>query len=257
MILAFVIIFGLVFGSFLNVLIYRIPNKINIAFPASHCPNCQAVIKWYDNIPILSYLLLRGKCRNCQNKISIQYLLVELAAPILVTLAYLKFDISVTFFVIAIASLIFIVIFVIDLKTLMVPDSLSYSLIGLGLGYSIYEIITKDYQFSSLLSKGIGLGFIVVFLLIILLFYKIKKIEIFGIGDIKLMVAINLLIGGYNLILGFFLAAFIGLIFAIPTIVKKKENHEIPYCPSLIIAYLLCIYFGTTIIDKLFLGLLT
>jgi leader peptidase (prepilin peptidase)/N-methyltransferase len=254
MIITFVIIFGIVFGSFLNVLIYRIPNKMNIAFPNSHCPNCQTPLKWYDNIPILSYIILLGKCRYCKEKISIQYFLVELIAPILVILAYIKFNISVTFFIIAIASLIFIVIFAIDLKTKIIPDSMNYSLIILGLGYSIYELVSKNYTFSSLLSKGIGFAFILVFLLIIFLFYKFKKIEIFGMGDIKLLIGINLLIGGYNLILGFFLAAFIGLIFAIPSI--KKKEHEIPYGPSLILAYLICIYFGTAIIDKLFMGLI-
>ena len=145
-IIAFIVVFGLCFGSFLNVVIYRLPNNMNIAFPSSHCPNCNYKLKWYDNIPVLSYIILKGKCRNCKEKISPRYMIVEILTAILILVCYLKFDLSLMFILSSIAVMVYICITFIDSKHYIIPDSLNIILgiisVVLGVAAGILLIIS-------------------------------------------------------------------------------------------------------------------
>ena len=129
----FVIVFGGLWGSFANVCIYRIPNNEGVVSGRSFCPNCKIKINWHDNIPLISYLVLGGKCRNCKKKISIQYFIVETLSIILFTLIYYKFGVTLTTLYLIILSLFFLIIFFIDLKHFIIPNILTFSLMIIGL----------------------------------------------------------------------------------------------------------------------------
>ncbi len=133
LILVFAAVFGLLFGSFLNVCIYRIPREKSIVWPPSSCPGCNARIKWYDNIPVLSYVWLLGKCRNCKQPISLQYPTVELLTGLLTFLFVWRLGISVWTFVVLAAVYALIILSVIDLEIMIIPDRFSLGLIGLGI----------------------------------------------------------------------------------------------------------------------------
>ena len=128
----FVFLITTAIGSFLNVLIYRLPLKISLVKPSSHCPNCKCKIKWYDNIPIISYIILRGKCRNCKEKISIRYLIVELLTGVISTLIFLRFGISLMSLFGILLFLLLIPLSFIDVEHLIIPDSIIIGLLVLG-----------------------------------------------------------------------------------------------------------------------------
>ena len=157
MIYPFIFIIGLCIGSFLNVCIYRLPRGQSLLYPPSHCPYCQNLIKWYDNIPLVSYLFLRGRCRFCHTPISIRYPLVETFTGTLFLFALLSHPINFTssFFLLLLKNLIFISlllpIFFIDLENQIIPNSLSYGIIVTGLLLSGF---TSSF-FPSLIGAGI------------------------------------------------------------------------------------------------------
>ena len=128
----FVIVFGGLWGSFANVCIYRFPKNEGIVTGRSFCPYCKTKINWYDNIPLISYLTLGGKCRNCKKKISIQYFIVETLSIILFTSIYYKFGVTLTTLYLIILSLSFLIIFFIDLKHFIIPNILTFSLMIIG-----------------------------------------------------------------------------------------------------------------------------
>ncbi|HEY6839450.1 MAG TPA: prepilin peptidase, partial [Geobacteraceae bacterium] len=134
----FAFIFGAVIGSFLNVCIYRLPRNESIAFPASHCPGCGATIPWYDNIPIAGYLILRGRCRSCRERISLQYPLVEALNGLLTLLLFLKFGLKPTFLILFLLSSALVVITFIDLEHQISPDVISLPGIAIGFASSFF-----------------------------------------------------------------------------------------------------------------------
>ena len=119
----FIFVVGVVFGSFYNVVVIRLPNNESIIKPKSHCPNCNHILKWYENIPILSYIFLKGKCLNCDSKISVMYPLMEFLTGVLFLISYLLFGISETFFISIILSSLVVIIFVSDSKYMIILDS--------------------------------------------------------------------------------------------------------------------------------------
>ena len=164
-----VFIYGLLIGSFLNVVIYRLPKDENIAFPPSSCPSCQARIAWYDNIPLLSYILLRGRCRSCGNRISIQYPLVELANGLLYIRFIRHFGFNIDFIFYAHMGSVLLAICLIDLKEMIIPDSLVLTILGLSIIHKAINFFVYDINPNILTSLGgllIAGGF---FLLIVLL----------------------------------------------------------------------------------------
>lgn len=241
----FIFIYGLFIGSFLNVLIYRIPKGENIAFPSSHCPRCSKKLKWYDNIPLISYILLRGSCRYCDEKISLQYPLIEFLNGILYFVLYGYFGLSMDFIFYALIASVLIAIGVIDLKDMIIPDSLVISILVLSivhkaLNYFIYGI--KANILDSIIGLLIAGG---LFLLILI----ISKGGMGG-GDITLIGVLGFVLGIpmilLNILLSFILGAMISL-FLLATRLKTKKD-PIPFGPFIICAFFIVLLYGNNII---------
>jgi leader peptidase (prepilin peptidase)/N-methyltransferase len=218
-------IFGLVLGSFANVLIYRIPLGLSIIFPNSFCPNCKAPIKWYDNIPILSYIFLSGRCRSCKAKISIIYPVVEFLCGSICVLLYFKFGLSFSFFIFLNLFFVLLVISFIDIKTTEVPDVLSYYLIISGFVLSFlnpilgFEIPLRIMN--SFIGGLIGFCFLV---LIEILGRKIFKKPAIGGGDVKIFCALGTYLGVNSIFRIMFFACVIALAYVLILGLIKKEK---------------------------------
>lgn len=249
LILIFAAMFGLVFGSFLNVCIYRIPKEKSIAWPPSFCPQCRARIKPYDNIPVLSYLILGGKCRNCKKTISVQYPLVELLTAALSVLCVWRYGLSVWTFVLLAAVYALIILSVIDLELMIIPDRFSLGLIVLGLAFAWcnpnFEGVWWQKTLSSLLGAGVGLFGV---LALALIGTWIFKKEAMGGGDVKLMGGIGALVGWEGVLSTMILASFTALVYAVFLMIvrRKKKTDPIPFGPFLSIGALVNLFYLIT-----------
>lgn len=230
-------ILGLLFGSFYNVVGLRLSKEESIAFPPSHCTKCNHQLSFFDLIPIFSYLFLKGKCRYCGCKISIKYPFFELITGILFVLCYVKFGFSLNLFVSLILCSMLVIITVSDIESYIIPDSVLL-VCGL-LIFTIYLINFKTFAFDYL-KDGI---FSFIFMYIIKLFgnFVFKK-ESMGDGDIKLMSVVGMIIGYKKVILALFMAAYLGLPYAIYVMVKKGVNHELPFGPFLSLASIILLF---------------
>ncbi|MDI6851130.1 MAG: prepilin peptidase [bacterium] len=223
----FFFLIGLAVGSFLNVIIYRLPKGISIIKPPSHCPSCGTRIKFYDNIPLISFIILRGKCRYCGSKISPIYPVVEGLTGFAFLLVYLKFNFNIF---IAIKFMIFtallITISFIDLKEKVIFDSLTIPWIGIGL---ISTLFLKDIPFLNVFLTAVISGFL--FWILRITFSKILKREAMGEGDILLI----MLISSFTGFKGAYFSMLLGSIFALLAhiIFPNKIKDEIPFGPFL------------------------
>jgi len=243
----FIFIIGLAVGSFLNVCIYRLPRGESLISPPSHCPECGSLIKWYDNIPLLSYLMLKGKCRNCSHLISPRYPLVEGLTGLFYLFAFLFHRSNGSPFILFFRDIVFISflipIFFIDLNDRIIPNSLSYSLLIVGL---LFGLLTKSFL-STLLGMGIGAG---LFLGIHLLGSFFLKEESLGVGDIKLAAGIGAFLGWKAALLCFFLSFVLGgVISGILLLAHLKGRRDrIPFAPFLVTGAFISIFFGEKLI---------
>ena len=241
-------------GSFANVLIYRLPtNKKGILIGRSVCTFCKLKIKWFDNIPIISFLALKGKCRNCKKKISLSYPFVELFSAISFIFLFVNLENYFEVIFYQIIFLILVVIIFIDLKHFIIPDELNFSLIFLALIHNFlprFSYTFNDNIFQSIL--GGVLGFTVIWL-IIFLYDRLKNVEAMGLGDAKLMAALGFFFGWQSVPFILFFSSIIGLISVIPSIINKKKNlqTQIPFGPSIIYASVLYFFKGDEIIYML------
>jgi len=234
-----ILIIGFIFGSFFNVLIYRLPKKESILFPSSHCQNCNNEIKWYDNIPILSYILLRGRCRYCEEKISIQYPIIEFLTGIIFILIIIKGGLTLFSLIYIIYFSSLLIVSVIDFKTKEINlINLIIPFVALLVGLLLYEFTDLNEEilgapFISLQQALIGsvTGGAFIFL-IRFIGSRLVKREVMGEGDIYIAVLIGFALGYklffYSMIFAgiFGLAAFL----FVPYIRKDKE---IPFAPFL------------------------
>lgn len=238
-----VFVFGLILGSFYNVVGYRLPNGISIVYPPSHCPNCNKKITWYQNIPLLSYFFLKGKCHYCHQKISVIYPLVEFTTGLLFLTAYLKYDLTFRFIISIIIISLLMIITISDTKYLVINDSV---LLG---GFFLLLITTFlsfniKYTIKSLLS-GI-LMFLVIYALRLIGNHLFKKDTIGG-GDIKLMFLIGFILGPLNSLLALFLSSFLAFPISLYNYLKHKEN-VIPFGPFLLLGTLIIYLFNLDLI---------
>ena len=237
---------GLCVGSFLNVVIYRLPSKMSLAKPGSHCPSCGYTLRWYDNIPQLSYLTLGGKCRKCKTRISPRYALVELANGVLWVLCVALFwEKSIPLACIyALVFSVFICVFCIDLEHKIIFDRFQVMLLILGVA-SIF--IDRDYSWVSHVIGGVasfGLFFLVSWV-----FKKISNRDGLGGGDVKLVGAVGLLLGWERMLLALIVATIpAAVIMSIAKHGKEGEEKEFPFAPFLIIGFSTAIFFGTQIL---------
>jgi leader peptidase (prepilin peptidase)/N-methyltransferase len=239
-------ILGLCVGSFLNVVIYRWPNNMSIAKPNSHCPTCKYELRWYDNIPVLSYLMLGGKCRSCKTHISFRYTAVEVANTVLWLLcAFLFWQKSIPLACIyMLVCSIFICIFFIDLEHKIILDRFQIALLVLGVASIFFD---KDVSWGSHIIGGLA-GF-VVFYLISWGFEITRHKEGLGGGDVKLAGVVGLLLGWERLLLGLLIATIpAAIILALLSRGKEGEEREFPFAPFLVIGFGISMLFGSGII---------
>ncbi|MBF0518968.1 MAG: prepilin peptidase [Nitrospirae bacterium] len=244
-----VLTFGLVVGSFLNVCIYRLPLEKSIVSPPSSCPHCHTRILPWDNIPVLSYLILLGKCRHCKEKISIRYPLVELLNGLLYVLTFYKFHLTPysIFYMVFVSSLI--VIIFIDFDHMIIPDVITIpgAIAGLIASAFILPDVFNTSQklgiVNSIIGLAVGFG---VFYTIAFLGEKILKKEAMGGGDIKMMAMTGAVLGWKAVLMAMFAGSFIGSIYGISVMIVKGKNWQsrIPFGPFLAIGTLLSLYFG-------------
>ena len=235
---------GACLGSFANVCIYRLPKTKQIVSGRSFCPKCKKKINWYDNLPIISFLFLSGKCRKCKNVIPLRYLIVELITGISFLLIYLNFENLYAIIFLSILSLILIMIFFIDLENFIIPDSLNFIIMGLALLKNFLPNFNTSliHEINQSIIGGM-VGYLSIWL-IIYLYKTFKKIDGMGFGDAKLMAGIGLLFGWQSIPFIIFVASILGLIFVVPSLIKKQKTMrtEIPFGPFIIVACL--IYFA-------------
>ena len=236
--------FGLMVGSFANVCISRLPKKQSVAFPASHCPKCNKPIHVMDNIPLISYLLLKGQCRNCKEKISIIYPAIELVTGLLMAAVFYRFGFSVECLIFAIVVPALVIITVIDIEHQIIPDIITLPGIPFGLVAGSY----MNGMFDSFMGLLLGGG---MFWLLAEGYYRLRGAMGMGGGDIKYIAAAGALVGWVQVLFIIFVGALAGGIFGgIGMGVKKLDFlSRIPFGPFLALATLISIFFGGPIID--------
>ena len=260
-----VFIFGSVVGSFLNVCIHRMPKSESVVWPRSHCPKCAKRIPGYDNIPFVSFILLKGRCRFCKEKISWRYPLVELITALLSLAFFTRYGLSYNFFFyVVLASALIIATFV-DIPHRIIPDEVSIG--GLIVGFILnsirgFNLTPLSFSFKPMLSSlaGMIVGAGIIYLtgwLFDLVYFKLLKnppingeTESMGGGDVKLLAMIGAFLGWPRALLTFFIAPFFGAIIGIITLITKKD-HTIPYGPFLSLAALISIFFSNQILHLL------
>ena len=249
----FVIILGGLWGSFANVCIYRLPLDKGVVSGRSYCPKCKKQITWKDNIPIISYFLLNGKCRKCKKPISSQYALVELLSILFFTVIYFLYGITLTTLLLMILSLSFIIIFFIDLKHFIIPNEITFSMMALGFLKSFDPNLNSIFPnyINSLIGGLLGYGII----WSIIYFYKqVRKKEGMGLGDAKLFGVIGFWFGWIAIPFVIFLSSVIALLSVVPSLLKNSRtmSSQIPFGPYIIIGTLIYLFFENSFKSLLF-----
>lgn len=261
----FFFFFGTIVASFFNVVILRYPKvsdyesslevkgwfedknipipkelekfeKISLSFPSSHCYSCHTPLKWYHNIPIFSYLFLRGKCGHCGVKISCQYPIVEFIGGLIMLFSYLYFTpMGLIYFLVGSVFLMSLyVAATIDLKSLLLPDGITYFLLWFGLGLSLFDISLLNISLKESVA-GALVGYLIC-RIVSDLGRLIKGYPVMGDGDLKLLAMLGVFIGIKGAIFTFFAAPFFGIITWLLFKIIKKGDRMIPYGPSLMLA---------------------
>lgn len=234
-------LFGAAIGSFLNVCIHRVPLGLSIISPPSACPGCGRNIAFYDNIPILSYIVLGGKCRGCGSRISARYPLVEAATGLLASALFYKFGPGIELFVYFIFASTLIVITFIDLKYQIIPDVIS--LPGIALGFAASFVTSAPGVVDSLIGLLIGGGLLYA---IATAYYLVTRHEGMGGGDIKMLAMIGAFTGWKGVLVTVLAGSFSGALIggALMLFSGKGSRHAIPFGPFLALGALLYVFFG-------------
>lgn len=239
-ILVFIFLFGIVIGSFLNVLIYRLPRKISVVSKMrSACPHCGVLIAWYDNIPVLSWILLRGKCRHCKERISVLYPVVEILTGIIALLSFSYFGLNPTGILVFIFFSILLVITIIDLQFMIIPDAINKPGMIIGLFIGALNQFTEIFNFpvsSNILDSVLGalLGYGLLYF-IAWSYFKYAKVSGLGGGDIKLMGFTGALLGVNSIFPSILMASFAGVFAGLFVLLVRRSGlkTEIPFGPWL------------------------
>ncbi len=235
-----VFIFGIVFGSFFNVVGLRVPKKQSIAYPPSHCPSCERQLTAIDLLPVLSYVLLRGKCRTCQAKVSPIYPSMELLTGILFALAYVHFGLTAEFFVALLFISMLVCITVSDIAYMLIPNKILLFFLPLLVVGRIFSPLTPWWD--SLLGAVVGFGML----------YIVALLSRGGMGggDIKLFFVIGIVLGTVKTLLTLAFASAIGLVIGIIVLrmTKKGRKTPVPFGPSIALAAIILYFYGEHII---------
>ena len=241
-----IICFGLAWGSFLNVVIYRLPLRMSLFKPSSSCPHCKEKIKFYDNIPVLSFLLLRGKCRHCKGRISLRYPLVELLTAVCFLLLYSHYLLSFFFFASCLFACALIALGFIDFYHQILPDEITLPGLLLALIYSLFRADLNLRQ--ALIGAVAGAGFL---LFIYGAYYLLRKKEGLGLGDVTMMLLIGAYLGWRQAFFTLILASFVGALVGIFFIFYKKKDfqYSLPFGTFLAPAAFAALLWGERIIS--------
>lgn len=229
-----VFLYGIVIGSFLNVLIYRIPKKENIVTVRSHCMSCGYELKWYDLVPLFSYLALGGKCRKCKTKLSVQYPLIEGLNGVLYLVVFTRFGISIESLLYCFLFSALLALSVIDFRTYEIPVGFNIFILTLGL-----TRIVTDYR--NWIVYVVGFTSVSVFLWIL---YYLSRGRAIGGGDVKLMAVTGLLIGWKLNVLAFLIGCILGSVIHIIRMKVTKEGHVLAMGPYLSLGVAISVLFG-------------
>jgi leader peptidase (prepilin peptidase) / N-methyltransferase len=262
-----VFLFGLAVGSFLNVCIRRIPGGESIVRPASHCPACQTPIKPYDNIPVLSYLILRGRCRSCRARISPMYPLVELLTGLLFLICYGRFGPTWVGLKWALFSALLTVLIATDLRERLLPDAVNFT--GLGLGIVLSFFVPPGDGTAQWLAKRLfafpppepalsfadaALGALVGSGLLWLVaegYFRLRGREGMGLGDVKMMAMAGSFLGIKRALLTILGGSVLGSVIGALVLLlwRKDSNYEFPFGTFLGVAALVVVFFGTPALE--------
>jgi len=264
---AVLFVFGLIIGSFLNVCIYRLPRGESVVRPRSHCPHCGSVVAGYDNIPMVSYLLLRGRCRKCRARISPVYLLVELATGLLFLFLYLELGLSLTLLKFAVFSALLLVLVVTDWQTRLLPDRVTFP--GMALGLLLSLIVPVDDGAAALLARmagADGLPWQITSPLDSILgaaagggllyglaeaYYRLRRREGLGLGDVKMMAMTGFFLGPKLVLLSIWFASVAGALLGGAFILISRKDwraFEIPFGAFLGVAAFATALWGTDVL---------
>lgn len=236
---ATIFIFGLAIGSFANVCIHRLPQKKSVIFPVSHCVACSAPVRPFDNIPVISYLILGGKCRDCKETISVIYPVIEVITGLLFIAGFFKFGMTFDFLVYIVVAPALVIITAIDIEHQIIPDAITLPGIVLGLAAGSYSVGYVDSILGFLLGGG--------------LFYLLAILSNGGMGggDIKYIAAAGALVGWQKTLLIIFIGAFLGSFAGLFQIAVQKKSRKslIPFGPFLAAATLITLLYGNLLIE--------
>ena len=267
MIAAIIFLFGLVIGSFLNVCILRIPNSKSIVLPPSHCPSCGTPIKPYDNIPVLSWLVLAGRCRKCKMRISAMYPMVELGTGLLFLTCYLVFGLSAEALKWAIFGALIIVLTITDLRERILPDKVTFVGLGLGLLLSLFTqpvdgtaTWLANHVFAypppdavlsfgdALIGAGVASGLL---WLVAEGYFRARGREGMGLGDVKMMAMAGAFLGLQRALLTILAGSLLGSVIGIAVIAigRKGRDFELPFGTFLGAGAMLVVFFGSAALD--------
>ena len=246
------VLLGLIVGSFLNVCIYRLPNEQSIVTPRSRCPACQAGIAWYDNIPVLSYLLLRGRCRACGASISLRYPAVEVLTALVSWLIFYRYGVTWLYAVWFVYAASLFTLSVIDLDHRIIPDGISLSGIVIGLLLSLFTPLQPFLD--SLFGVLVGGGFLLV---VGMVYEAARKQEGIGGGDIKLMAMVGAFTGWKGALFTIFGGSLVASLFGVSMMVIRRSGSQlaIPFGPFLSVASFAYILYGEWLI-RMYMGTL-
>ncbi len=232
-------LYGIIIGSFLNVCIYRLPKKENIVTTRSHCMSCGYQLRWYDLIPLFSWLALGGKCRRCQAKISVQYPIVEALNGVLYLIVYWRCGVSVETLLYCLMASALLALSVIDFRTFEIPVGFNILIAGLGLVRVLTDLANwREYT----------IGFFVISAPLYMI-YIITKGRGIGGGDIKLMAASGLLLGWQCTILSFIVGCVIGSVIHVVRMRMTKADHVLAMGPYLSMGIYICALWGTQMLE--------
>ena len=217
------------------------PYNISVVKGRSYCPSCNKQIRWFDNIPLLSFIFLKAKCRHCSAQIDLNYFLVELISALNFVLIFYLFGFSLTTILFFILSICFIIIIFIDMKHFIIPNELTFTLMVIGFIKS-FDPYLNQYLFPNYLDSLIGgvIGYSIIWF-IIFAYKKLRNKEGMGLGDAKLLSAIGFWFGWISIPFILFFSSFVALIFAVPGLLNKSKNmsSQIPFGPYIILGCVL------------------
>jgi len=265
MIQTLVALFGLAFGSFLNVCILRVPRRESIVSPASHCPACGHSIRWHDNIPVVSYVLLRGRCRNCGKRISPLYPLVEILTAAVFLLEFARYGLTPEFIKGVVFAMLMIILIFTDFRERRIPHKVT--VFGMALGVALSAVVPVDdrpigwilahwgfFPSEVLLSLMAALAGALIggglFFLVGEVFYHLRHKEGLGFGDVMLMLVVGVFFGPLLTLMTVLLGSLLGTFIAIPlTLVSSKfRDYQWPYGSFLAIAALYASFGGEALL---------